>query len=1024
MFRRERLTCRSRFGRRDTADYTEKEGWRSMRKRIEIRRGDEYCTKVSKIYDQEDFFYEAYCKAAQGVLDIVRATRKFYLDGEDPEWRDPRGHGAEQSGVDITEFMKLASYPNNFVAFCAGRGQGKSSAMASFSTALRTLRGSVEEKEFWREEITGCSFYVLDPIDPTMMDKEDSILRVIISRMFQRYAEEQDDLCRRRSNYSEKEPELLKGFRQCYRNLDVLQKGRQLQDCYDDLEYLADLGDSSNMKRTFHELVVLFLELMFRKGDGRRQQFLVIQIDDADLNASNAYRIVEELRKYCVVPNIIILMASDFEQLELTVEQYFIEAFDTLWKSKKGDKEVLSHCHRMMERYLDKLIPGARQVHLPQIDNYIKNQENELLLRYIDENPGELDGSGGTKKCLPEDYQNSILQLIYRKTRLILVKPKGYLHNLLPKSMRELTHLLAFLNNLRDIPTEDGALSRVIGIWRKNEFEETKRKKEVKRENEGRNAGEAGSESGRLAAANMEALDLRRKNIDAFTDYLRHCWVKAALNEKQQAVVIPVMETTLDLKIKLLLVKLEEYGEDKYGDSWGKVEERPNPQYTDVIKTLNKLKMQPANTEDFGIIYISAAILTLYMHQLAIQDLEKGLRFEKLIQFMGGDVLQPEVGEFEYKKLKYDRLEVVYDLISAAAPASEGLDATSLETRTTAQLFLSEGEPAQEGQPAQKVPGIALLSSALGNQLSVLRLFKNCLTRTAYQLDPWTTTEVLDIVLSWDLQRRISKKMREKNRAAGHGAGWLRFEQWVHDQLDIMDEVYQSGLNALDNGAAEANLKEALMTDSKYLAALAMGNPGYADGWWKAVKDELREKLEKVCQLLENVDGEMSGRGASAGDEGVDLGVFNTLVECSGILSNWDSSELLTSADDLLSFKAFYTNGVTPRSVMDEAAGILPIFGEGGGAKEQGDEAVGSDMMRELQEKTKGVSVLRGKVKNCQKKLEGIELSYFAKNSVQAAKRGSKAGSPKNPARTGKRGSDNSKKPAQPKGRKNTPSKR
>lgn len=921
-----------------------------MKKRIEICHGDEYRTKLSSIYDQEDFFYEAYCKAAQGVRDIVQATKNYYRKSYyRPERENAQRRSWEQEPDGVTEYMRLASYPNNFVAFCAGRGQGKTSAMVSFSSSLRSMRGTSQERNFWKKEITDNSFYVLDPIDPTMMDKEDSILCVIISRMFECYAQAQDRPCAQRSAHIEKEPDLLKRFRKCYRNLDVLQKGRQLQDCYDDLEYLADLGDSSNMKRAFHELVTLFLQLMFSREEGSIQQFLVVQIDDADLNASNAYRIVEELRKYCVVPNVIILMASDFEQLELTVEQYFVGEFEPLHKSKgKGNTEILSHCHKMMERYLDKLIPGARQIHLPKIDDYIRAQKNELLLRYVES--GQEDCGDGEQAPPAEDYQDFLLKLIYQKTRLILVKPEGYLHNLLPKTMRELTHLLAFLDALEPISEKEGVFSKVIGAW------QDKRKSSP---NE--------SELTRPSPAYMDALTLRRENINAFMGYLRHCWVKAALNERQQAAVIPAMEAITDLKIKQLFIKLNEYGADKYQD-WGFVRECPNPQYTDVVETLNKLKHQPASTEDFGVIYISATILTLCMHLLAIQDLEQGLKFEQLTRFMGDGVFLPDMARFTYKGLRYDQLKITYDLISAAEPTVSGrLERASLNTRIAALLLLSPGGPID--QNARKVPDIPFQSNKPGNQLSFLQLFKNCLTRTASQLDASSTTEVLDIVLSWDLQYRISKRIKEENQKLVSGAGWFQFETWIGNCIGIIDEAYQAGLNALDIQTTAASLKKTLADESvrKYLAALAMGNPTYAAGWWRAAKARLQSELGKAYGVLKNM-GDHSGIPSDQSEDSAwhTVRIFNSLILCMETLSNLDKIDLLAFTDNLLAFGPLYQNGVTPQSVIDEAAQIVPAF-----------QPANKELEDKLLAMAGNADELCRKVKDCQATLQGIELSYF-----------------------------------------------
>lgn len=924
-----------------------------MKKRIEIRRGDEFCTKVCSIYDKEDFFYEAYCKAAQGVWDIVRATGKYRREAARLARRNSMGT-ANQSVSGITEYMQMAGYPNNFVAFCAGRGQGKTSAMVSFSTALREL-GENGKRDFWKDEILNSSFYVLDPIDPTMMSKQDSILRVIISRMFECYTKEQNDLCIRRSGYIEKEPELLKRFRQCYRNLDVLQKGRQLQDCYDDLEYLADLGDSSNMKRTFHALVTLFLELMFHSG-GDGPQFLVIQIDDADLNASNAYRIVEELRKYCVVPNVVILMASDFDQLELTVEQYFLEEFKTLYNTKPTSGEVPAHCHKMMERYLDKLIPGARQVHLPQIDNYIRNHENELVLRYVGDEQTR-DGRGGENvPPNPErDYQDALLQMIYEKTRLLLIKPEGYLHNLLPKTMRELTHLLAFLHDLPEIPVEGGVLSQVIETWKSK-----------------KNLNEAGAETDKRHDANMKALAQRRDNINSLMDYLRHCWVKAALNERQQAVVIPVMEATMDLKVRQLLNRLEEYGAEKH-KTWGDVKKCEVPQYTDVIETLNKLKSLLTSPEDFALIYISATILTLYMHLLAIQDLEKGLEFEALTMFMGEGVFPLEAAQFEYAGLSYDRMDITYDLVSAAAPGSAGIDMADLDTQIVAKLLLSAGGPDHQG--ASAIANIPVLSSELGNRASFLHLFKNGLTRTADQLDSLITTEALDIVLSWDLQYHIGKKLRAKNKTPELTGGWPLFENWAQGQLSVMDKVYQGALNALGitTITATASLENALKRKSDYLAALAMGNPGYAACWLNAIKKSLESVLDTVQQTLDNASKYIANAKENQQPlNGRDLiSTATTLIFCVRDLSRLHTIEPAASAGGLLAFENLYKDKLTLQGLINEAENhareLLP-------GSDMTDEEIGSWLL----EKASKLPELLSAVENYQTKLAAIELVYPA----------------------------------------------
>lgn len=900
-----------------------------MNKRIEVRRGDEYCTKVSDIYAEEDFFYEAYSKAAQGVRDIVQATKEFHQNND----RAPN----------TTEYMRLAGFPNNFIAFCAGRGQGKTSAMVSFSSALNKLgqrRDQAElEKTFWdrkdQGKVADCGFYVLDPIDPTMMDQKDSILRIVISRMFECYAREEERWRNRREIYSEQGPKLLSLFRKCYRSLDVLQKGRSMQDCYDDLEYLADLGDSSHMKRTFKQLVLLFLDLIFQVKLGDSQKFLVIQIDDADLNASNSYRIVEELRKYCTVPNVIILMATDLDQMELTVGQHFIEELQMLCKYKEDNAEVLGHCHKMMERYLDKLIPGARQVHLPMIDNYIKDHGEELELAYSDQNGPVYSGN----------YQTVLLRMIYHKTGLILISPKGYLHNLLPKSMRELTHLLAFLDGLETIDVENGALSSLIKAW------QTTNPK-----------GPSG-----LSDENLTALELRLKNVDAFMLYLRHCWAKVALTERQQVVVFPAMEATIDMKIRQLLTGLWAYGVA------GQPESEVSYQYVDVIQAIDVLKSRPNCNKEFGLIYISATILTLYMNLLAMQDLKEGLEFNRLKKFMGEGVFRPGTGAYQQEGLQYDQWTVDHDLTLKMAAGSGTLDATKLEVRTAVQLLTEKRE-------------------GTSTQVSILGMFKNCLEQTAQSEDPELTAELLDIILSWDLQYCIRKALVKKNKESD----LLGYEAWLLKQFGTIDEVYGDALKALKIKTVSPALQKTVGAQKVLLMTLAMGNEAYAKQWWNKVKGELKKKLERAKEILDGADG-MS-------EPNTEERTINILVQCGEELKSLDMgiSQMVFTNEVL--HPVLYAGETKLRDVVNDAQNILQLPEDSKAMLGDQDTQDKKEMegMDFLKKKAGEVSQVRHEIDRCIKELESVKLYFEESEGTKKAQNHRRTSAPKKGARAKK----------------------
>ena len=898
-----------------------------MRKNIEVRHGDEYRTKVSGIHNRNDFFYEAYGKAAQGVRDIVEATEKFHENRRKEErislkWDD---QDRKFSGLSRTS---PEGYPNNFIAFCAGRGQGKTSAMVSFSTALQNLNEWEGQRDFWGNEILESAFYVLDPIDPTMMDQEDSILRIVISRMFERYSAEREE---RWDQYieREKETELLDEFRRCYRSLDVLQKGRDLQDCYDDLEYLSDLGDSSHMKENFRRSVSLFLELSLpQKGKGgQRQRFLVIQIDDADLNTSNAYRIVEELRKYCVVPNVIILMATDFEQLGLTVEKHFLEELELLCRYKKETATILGHCHKMTERYLDKLLPGTRQIHLPLIDRYIRDQENELELSYYDKKGRIHSGN----------YQELLLRMIYQKTGLVLMKPSNYLHNLLPKTMRELTHLLAFLSDLEDIDFENGALSKLIQAWRRT----------------GQKPGGTATEN-KPTWENLAALELRRENVDAFMSYLRNCWAKAALTEEQQAVVAPAMETTMDMKIRRLLSDLKGYGAKKYG--WEEKAEDAGysgARYIDVIRTLNRMKTMPDCTEEYCLIYISATILSLYMHQLVMQDLKEGLSFKRLKGFVGEEIFPDEVCFYWKDGVQYGRLDIKRDFISKLALRGEPLEWANVGTRTVAQLLLTASET------NACVPAIKFKESFLSSPATLYGIFWNSLDQAADSRDPAVTTELLDIILSWDLQSRVMKRVTSENRA-NREKGWLSYVKWLTKRLGAMDQLYDQARWSLKFETTAAALEKTFSKEKDLLEALAIGNPAYSRQWWRAVKAELDESWEEL-------EGIFSGAVELQKSNGeIDRNAVEALSRSLSQIIDNIGSDLVTNMA-FLSEKALYRGNTTPKDIIDRVQTIVPDF------LSFDDEQIYAWM----KDKSKHINEIKETIAQCRMELKDIHM-YLA----------------------------------------------
>ena len=74
------------------------------------------------------------------------------------------------------------------------------------------------------------------------------------------------------------------------------------------LETLENLFLTWNLRQSFQELVEAYLEIMEYPGsEGKihlNNHFLVISLDDLDMNMAHGYELLEEVRKYLMVLNV------------------------------------------------------------------------------------------------------------------------------------------------------------------------------------------------------------------------------------------------------------------------------------------------------------------------------------------------------------------------------------------------------------------------------------------------------------------------------------------------------------------------------------------------------------------------------------------------------------------------------------------------------------------------------------------------------------------------------------------------
>lgn len=368
---------------------------------IEISPGREHEPRWIQADQENDLFRSAFLQAESALAEICNITDKY-----------------ESSKDKMQDENLLYCFGNNRIAFCGRRGQGKTSAMLSFVSNL-------SKKEKYRNSVI-----VLPTIDPTMLEPRDSILNVVLARMFQKVQETWKENLYFESNKGNSiRQELTESFQLCMEGVAACNNRKERwPDEFSSLDQLEKIGDSASLKKNFFDLVKNILKF---SSHSTEKEYLIIALDDTDLQFHSAYNILEDIRKYLSIPHVVVLMALHLEQMRDLVEKQYYTYFPKL----EDDPRIRLRA----SRYIAKMFPASHVVFLPQFEYFCRDSYRTLELSY---------GSIIKKKPL----QEGVLCYIYRKTGLLFTVPSRYLHNMIPTNLRGLSQLLNLLFTMDDIP--------------------------------------------------------------------------------------------------------------------------------------------------------------------------------------------------------------------------------------------------------------------------------------------------------------------------------------------------------------------------------------------------------------------------------------------------------------------------------------------------------------------------------------------------------------------------------------------
>ncbi len=387
--------------------------------KLKIYKGNEFRVYVADSIEEDDLFFDEYKKAAEMLSEIVRYNKK----------NDNR--------------LKL-EYENNIIAFCGERGEGKSSVMLSFVKAMRSYANSKKSQKVFEDlkEIGNIHFSEPIIIDPSLFDETHGILDVILAEIYNEF-----DSIRKNSQVDKADEytKMLAQFQKVYKYVLLINNQKKtLDDEYDyegDIGRLVRLGDSTNLKRELSVLIDMYLEFRMCEKNAGDKNKLVIAIDDLDLCSDKVYQMTEEIRKYLILPNVIIVMALRIGQLEDCICEKNARDYAVSIDRFNDNNRLKNDIFIMSEKYVNKLIPKARRIYLPRIESF-----QELTVQYIEDRNGEENIVWGTEG--QQDIKAAMRKLIHEKTGIILLPKEMGINILFPDNLREMVNLMVFLLKL------------------------------------------------------------------------------------------------------------------------------------------------------------------------------------------------------------------------------------------------------------------------------------------------------------------------------------------------------------------------------------------------------------------------------------------------------------------------------------------------------------------------------------------------------------------------------------------------
>lgn len=431
-----------------------------------------YDVKFERLEDyRESVFRDVYRNASAMVSEIVRNNEKL----EEERFHD----------------IAMEEQVCNVIAFLGGRGSGKSSVLMSYCSFLKRFReyyGNSNktilpqlDKELRdllnKGSESKINFSVLNVIDATMLENDETIIGIVLARMLDMVKDKESELGRDGRSYgdmTERGRNIKTEIGRIYRYMHCKPKLNIEEEV--PVLMVEALSNSWNLRNSFKELVNQLNDFLVGNNDGyssapQAENYLVIPVDDIDMNVDKCREMLEMIRKYLMVPRVILLLNFNYEQLDIVCRNYYRKALFPLESEKEnfteffsetvknGRKEGTKESNResyqeknkkvqeLAREYLEKVIPTGRKIYMPHLYRLDNGMQNKVFMGGFCPN-----GIKPEIYMKPEEYICALLRFYTG----IVCLPDERNEYIYPQSIRRLNNYVKELLDLKSLEEVKG----------------------------------------------------------------------------------------------------------------------------------------------------------------------------------------------------------------------------------------------------------------------------------------------------------------------------------------------------------------------------------------------------------------------------------------------------------------------------------------------------------------------------------------------------------------------------------------